>query len=161
MEITHQAIVTELWDKIRNAIDGKIASAAGHLAEVIQVADQKIAEAAGHAAAALEAKEGAVEAGGDKANVDHNHESEDIVDATSTAGHVDDADKVLKADSGGRLYYRRIPTEDDEIVSLTTLNRALDENVPDLPTHAIPWIGTRSEFNAIDVYEDRLYVIVT
>lgn len=161
MEFNHQAIVTELWDKIRNAIDGKIASAAGHLAEVIQVADQKIAEAARHAADALEAKERAEEAGGDKANVDHKHESEDIVDATSTAGHVDDADKVLKADSGGRFHYRRNSTDPDEVVNLRKLQEEIESNVPDIPEDAIPWIGTRSEYNALGTYYDKLYIIVT
>ncbi len=121
MEINHQAIVTELWDKIRNAIDGKIASAAGHLAEVIQVADQKIAEAAGHAAAALEAKEGAVQAGGDKAPLEHDHASTDITDAVSTAGSESSANKVLKADPSGRFYYNREASADSELVNLKYL----------------------------------------
>lgn len=121
MEINHQAIVTELWDKIRNAIDGKIASASGHLAEVIQVADQKIAEAAGHAAAALEAKEGAVQAGGDKAPLEHEHPSSDITDAVSAAGSASSADKVLKADPSGRLYYTRDASTDNELVNLKYL----------------------------------------
>lgn len=161
MEFNHQAIVTELWGKIRNAIDGKIASASGHLAEVIQVADQKIAEAARHAADALEAKERAEEAGGDKANVDHQHESKDIVDATSTAGHVDDSNKVLKADSGGRFYYSRDSTDPDEVVNLRKLQAEIESNVPDIPEDAIPWIGTRSEYNALGTYYDKLYIIVT
>lgn len=117
MEINHQAIVTELWDKIRNAIDGKIASAAGHLAEVIQVADQKIAEAASHAAAALEAKEGAVEAGGDKAPLEHEHVSADITDTTTQAGTLSDANKVMATNGSGRFVYNRVSTDPNELVN--------------------------------------------
>lgn len=161
MEINHQAIVTELWDKIRNAIDGKIASAAGHLAEVIQVADQKISEAAGHAAAALEAKERAEEAGGDKANVDHKHKSTDITDSVATAGSTAVANKLLSTDSSGRFYYRRNSTDPDEVVNLRKLQEEIESNVPDIPEDAIPWIGTRSEYNALGTYYDKLYIIVT
>lgn len=122
MEINHQAIVTELWDKIRNAIDGKIASAAGHLAEVIQVADQKIAEAAGHAAAALEAKEGAVQAGGDKAPLEHDHASTDITDAVHILGTSESADKLVKTDPNGRVFYSRTPTHLSEVVNMGYLS---------------------------------------
>lgn len=121
MEINHQAIVTELWDKIRNAIDGKIASAAGHLAEVIQVADQKISEAAGHAADALKAKQDAEKlAGGEPA--EHKHVSADITDSVHILGTSESADKLVKTDPNGRVFYFRTPTHLNEVVNMGYLS---------------------------------------
>lgn len=154
-------LVAELWTIIKSAIDDKITQASQHLANVIEVADGKISEAAKHAADALKAKEQAEEAGGDKANVDHKHVSSDITDSVFDLGTSESADKLVKTSREGRVFYSRTPTNLNEVVNLQTLKEEIETNVPKIPTHAIPWIGTRSEYNAISVYEDRLYVIVT
>lgn len=140
MEINHQAIVTELWDKIRNAIDGKIASASGHLAEVIQVADQKISEAAGHAADALKAKQDAEKlAGGEPA--EHKHVSADITDTTTQAGTLSDANKVMATNESGRFVYNRVSTEFNELVNRKFVTDQAALRVPTSDVTTVPEEG--------------------
>lgn len=136
MALNHTQIVEALWSRIRASIDDKIASASEHAKDAQE---------------AKEYLEQLIEDGniGGGAPEEHEHDSVDIRDAVSQAGTSAQADRVMKTDSNGRFRYLSDPVDDDEIVNAGYVKDSQ------------PWIGTRSEYNAITNYLDKLYVIVT